>query len=80
MIFALAKYSIPSKLSINIGKRILSIVGGSISKVNLVKFRVALRINKSLLRIAIISPTLLVSSYNTRKYVYNLELDLVLCR
>ncbi len=78
MIFALAKYSILSKPSISIGKQILGIVGGFISKVNLVKFRIALRINKSLLRIATISPALLVSSYNTRKYIYNLELDLVL--
>jgi len=80
VIFVLAKYSMPSKPSISIGKRILGIVGGSISKVNLVKFRVALRTDKSLLRIATISPALLVSSYNTRKYVYNLESDLVLCK
>jgi len=79
MIFALTKYSILSKPSISIKKQILSIVGGSISKVNLVKFRVALRINKSLLRITSISSVLLVFSYNTRKRIYNLELDLVLC-
>jgi len=69
-----------SKPSISIRKQIVGIIRRSISKVNLVKFRVALRIDKSLLRIATISLTLLISSYNTRKYIYNLELDLVLYR